>query len=145
MIGAEQPQPQARIDELIRAGQEKLASGDPIEAHRLLHQAASLYPRDERVWLALLDVVKTVEDRRVCLENIVAINPDNKTATRQLRALNLITGQNETADPATAPENSEMSWQAMTFLRLVKLLLVLIACLIGLVLVITLGDIVKLI
>jgi hypothetical protein len=51
-------------------------------------KAAELSPYDERVWLALLEVVSEEDDRRVCLENIVRINPANQKAARQLQALN---------------------------------------------------------
>jgi hypothetical protein len=39
------------------------------------------------VWLALLQVLDRTDDRQVCLENIIAINPVNTDARRQLRIL----------------------------------------------------------
>ncbi len=59
-----------------------LRAGKKKKAHELLRQAASLAPYDEAVWWALLDVVDSEEDRVACLENILAINPDNGEALR---------------------------------------------------------------
>ncbi|MCA9902605.1 MAG: hypothetical protein KC547_02010 [Anaerolineae bacterium] len=59
-----------------------LRSGKRDKAHQLLRQAASLSPYDEAIWWALLDVVDTEDDRVVCLENILAINPENPEAQR---------------------------------------------------------------
>jgi len=59
--------------------------GNKQKAHELLRQAASLAPYDEAVWWSLLDVVETEPDRMTCLENILAINPDNAEARRLQR------------------------------------------------------------
>ena len=45
-----------------------------------------LDPYNEQVWLALLEVLDTPEDRRVCLQNILSINPMNVQARRMMRA-----------------------------------------------------------
>lgn len=77
----------ARVNELLEAGRAAFNAGSPRQAHDLWREAASLDPYDERVWVALLDVLETDADVRVCLENILAINPLNVGARRQLRAL----------------------------------------------------------
>ncbi len=56
-------------------------------AHNIWRQAAVTNPYDERVWTSLMDVLIYDDDREVCLENIIAINPLNTEARRQLRAL----------------------------------------------------------
>ncbi len=43
--------------------------------------------RNELAWLWLSGVVKTTEDRRICLENVLAINPENTTARWGLEKL----------------------------------------------------------
>lgn len=73
-----------RVNELMRAGHVALGKGDRKGAHRLWRQVAALEPENEHVWLSLLTVVDTHEDRRVCLENIVRINPRNVQAANQL-------------------------------------------------------------
>ena len=78
-----------RAAELLRAGRSALADGQDERAHDLWRQSATLYPQNEAVWLSLLQVVRSSDDRRVCLENIITINPRNEQALRQLRALTL--------------------------------------------------------
>lgn len=76
-----------RANELMRAGLVAYASGDHQQAHDLWRQVAAIRPHQEQVWLALLSVVNNEEDRRVCLENILYINPKNRQAQQQLRAI----------------------------------------------------------
>lgn len=77
-------QNRVRFVELMRAGQVAYAKGKRRRAHQLWQHAAMLSPYEEQVWLALLNVLDSDEDRRVCLENIVAINPRNLQAREQL-------------------------------------------------------------
>lgn len=75
------------LDELLAAGQAELLAGNPDRAHDLWRAAAVANPYDERVWTSLLEVLTEESDREVCLENIIAINPLNPDARRQLRAV----------------------------------------------------------
>lgn len=70
------------VARLLSDSSSALRAGKRDKAHQLLRQAASLAPYDEAVWWALLEVVDTEDDRVVCLENILAINPDNAEAQR---------------------------------------------------------------
>lgn len=74
-----------RVDALLERGELALEDGDRRKAHDFWREAAVLNPYDERVWLALYDVLELPEDRRVCLENVIAINPFNTHARQQLR------------------------------------------------------------
>ena len=74
-----------RFHEFMRAGNVAYAQGDREEAHYLWRRAANLDPHSEQVWLALLNVLDNEEDRRVCLQNIVAINPNNVQARERLQ------------------------------------------------------------
>jgi|SRR5690606_10516131 len=76
----------ADFERLMREGRIALNRGDAVLAHDLWREAAMLDPYNEEVWLALLDVLDSLEDRRVCLQNIVEINPLNAQARRMLRA-----------------------------------------------------------
>ncbi len=71
---------------LIEAGRMAYAQGNRQRAHDLWREAATIDPYSEQVWLALLDVLDSDDDRIVCLQNIIAINPMNIQARRQLRA-----------------------------------------------------------
>jgi hypothetical protein len=73
-----------RFVELMRAGHVAFSKGKRQQAHDIWRHAAMLHPYDEQVWLALLNVLDSEDDRRVCLQNIVAINPNNLQAQAQL-------------------------------------------------------------
>lgn len=75
----------SRVDALLVAGNDAFKAGEQQRAHDYWREAATLDPYDERVWMALLKVVEAPNDRRVCLENIVSINPLNAPARQQLR------------------------------------------------------------
>lgn len=75
-----------QVEQLLTEGQTALAGGDAPQAHTLWRKAAALDPYDERIWLRLFSVVEGANDRRACLENIVALNPLNAEARRLLRA-----------------------------------------------------------
>lgn len=85
LMAADRLTDNARVNELLAAGKQALAEGKRKQAHDLWREAAILAPYDERVWIALFKVLDTREDRRVCLENIIAINPLNAKARRLLR------------------------------------------------------------
>ena len=74
-------EPYARM---MRLGQACYAQGARKQAHRYWRRAALIDPGNEEVWLSLLNVVETDEDRRVCLENILAINPHNQEVLAHL-------------------------------------------------------------
>ena len=75
------------LEDLLEAGKQAFAAGDRRAAHELWRTAAVANPYDERVWASLLQVLRREDDRQVCLENIISINPLNTDARRQLRGL----------------------------------------------------------
>jgi ferric-dicitrate binding protein FerR (iron transport regulator) len=72
---------------LFKAGQEAARAGENTKAHELFRQAIEIDPYHEQIWLWLASVVETDEDRRVCFENVLELNPTNPTARRQLLKL----------------------------------------------------------
>src|SRR5512145_253770 len=76
--------PSRQFTDLMQSGRVAYVAGKTKVAHDLWRQAAAVEPYNEQVWLALLDVLENDEDRRVCLQNIVSINPLNVQARRQL-------------------------------------------------------------
>jgi ferric-dicitrate binding protein FerR (iron transport regulator) len=72
---------------LYKAGKTAAKQGENAKAHDLLRQAVEIDPYHEQVWLWLASVVETDEDRRVCFENVLELNPDNMTAKAQLNKL----------------------------------------------------------
>jgi hypothetical protein len=78
----------ASFDQFIQAGKAAYAAGEKRRAHELWREAATIDPYQEKVWVALLRVLESDDDRRVCLENILAINPGNQKARRHLNRIN---------------------------------------------------------
>jgi hypothetical protein len=76
--------PMEQYDALLQAGRKAQRDGQQQAAHSYLKEAARLNPYDEKVWLALLQVIEVDDDRLVCLHNIVQINPHNREARREL-------------------------------------------------------------
>jgi ferric-dicitrate binding protein FerR (iron transport regulator) len=75
---------QSNFADLMQAGRVAYTAGKRKMAHDLWREAANIDPYNEQVWLALLDVIESDSDKRVCLQNILAINPMNVQARRQL-------------------------------------------------------------
>ena len=62
-------------------------AGRKAEARTLLEKVIELDDHNETAWLWLSGAVDTNEDRLVCLENVLTINPDNELAQRGLARL----------------------------------------------------------
>ncbi len=73
----------AALEQAIQA----IKMGDRDEGRRLLEEILENEESNEQVWLWLCAVVDTDEDREVCLENVLAINPHNTVAQRGIEAL----------------------------------------------------------
>jgi len=69
-------------DELLKQGIAALKEGRKTEARGLLTQVVEQDERNEVAWLWLSGAVDTDEERRLCLKNVLAINPDNEAARR---------------------------------------------------------------
>jgi len=69
---------------LLAQGIEAAKSGDKATARDRLYDAVDLDPKNEAAWVWLSYVVETIEDRKVCLENVLVINPSSEYALRGL-------------------------------------------------------------
>jgi len=74
-------------NDLLKQGITALNAGQKAEARRLLMQVVKEDERNEMGWLWLSGAVDTDEDRRVCLESVLVINPNNGMAKRGLASL----------------------------------------------------------
>lgn len=108
-----------RFTELMRAGEVAYATGKRQQAHYIWRRAAMLRPYDEQVWLALLNVVDDDEDRRVCLENIIAINPHNLQAQYQLTNTWGMRSAHATGEVIAVPSEEPFDWRYI-LLRVVE-------------------------
>lgn len=73
---------------LTQAGIRAVNAGHNAEARQLLRQALELDENNESAWLWLAAAVDTPSERRVCLNNVLRINPRNETARRALAKIN---------------------------------------------------------
>jgi tetratricopeptide (TPR) repeat protein len=77
----------ARAKKLLQDGIAAAKAGKNNEARMFLEQAVELDERSEQGWLWLSGVVDSLEERRICLEHVLAINPNNEHAQAGLRWL----------------------------------------------------------
>jgi hypothetical protein len=71
------------VDEAI----EQIRAGNREEGRHMLEEILEQDETNEDVWLWLSSVVDTDEDREICLENVLALNPDNEVAQKGLELL----------------------------------------------------------
>jgi hypothetical protein len=121
---------------LMRLGQVAHAQGDSKQAHDYWQQAAIHEPDNEQVWTALMWVLETDEDRKVCLKNILTISPNNLQAQEMLDELIGDTQADERVEPDIEP-NAEPPPFPITRLVLRLIQSLVMGVLIALVLVLT--------
>jgi len=107
---------------LFKAGQEAARAGENAKAHELFRQAIEIDPYHEQIWLWLASVVETDEDRRVCFENVLELNPTNPTARRQLQKLEQ-KALEEALNPQSGPKKGLTRRRKLFRLVLVLLIL----------------------
>jgi hypothetical protein len=74
---------QATLAQAVAAARE----GRKAEARHLLESILNQDERNEQAWLWLSGVVDDEEERLICLENVLAINPHNEMVRKGLVAL----------------------------------------------------------
>ena len=68
-------------------GMASARAGQRAEAYNLLLDVVELDQHNEQAWLWLSAVTDNLEDQRICLENVLTINPDNSVARERLAVL----------------------------------------------------------
>lgn len=81
--------PRGVVSRLLRAGVDAAKRQRMDQARELLYQVIDLDDRNEAAWLWLGEVAPGVDERIVCLENVLAANPRNQVAREGLRHLQL--------------------------------------------------------
>jgi len=107
------------IEARLERGIEAARAGDRKRArHHFIH-VIELDQYNEQAWLWLNEVVESVADRRVCLENILLIDPSNTSAAAELEHL-LRQPRDRSAPPSALPyltalgeweEQGEWEWR----------------------------------
>jgi hypothetical protein len=88
-----------QVMQWLRQGIAAAKAGDAERARELLLQVVDADENNEQAWLWLSSVVDNDADREVCLENVLAINPDNNLAKAGLAHL-----RSRKAPPPAPPE-----------------------------------------
>jgi hypothetical protein len=74
-------------DALVRDAIKAFRGGNKAQARTLLERATELDSMNEQAWMWMSAVVESVDDQRVCLENVIYINPHNEKARQGLKML----------------------------------------------------------
>jgi hypothetical protein len=93
----------ANVEAMVREGSSALKAGRKDEARALLMKAVELDQFHEEAWLWLSAVVETLEDQQTCLENVLAINPNNERAKQGIKYIDQQRGGSVPAAPPPPP------------------------------------------
>lgn len=96
----------ANVEGLVREGINAIKAGKKDEGRALLLKAVELDQYNEQAWLWLSGVLDSLEDQRTCLENVLAINPNNERAKKgidYLATLEAGGGASTPSQPAPSP------------------------------------------
>lgn len=90
----------ADVEQQIAQAVSAFKAGRKEEARSILMSVIEVDERNEKAWLYLSALVDTLEDQQVCLENVLAINPDNVKARKGLdKVLQQISAQQASNPP----------------------------------------------
>ena len=89
------------IEQLLREGIEAAQAGQKDQARQLLLQVIAEDEGQESAWLWLSELVDDPEQKQICLENVLALNPGNTAAKDGLRRL-------REQDPVSVPEAEDV-------------------------------------
>ena len=101
---------EADVDDLLREAITAVKRGDKENGRVLLMQLLEIDERNEQAWLWLSGAVEDKEERIICLENVLAINPENKLAQKGLARF----GSAHPQDTATTQEKPKSSNRIVT-------------------------------
>src|SRR5512134_1739560 len=86
-------------EELLQAGITAAKTGEITTASNLLIQVVQTDPNSELGWL-WLGLCRTVpEQREYCFRKVLAINPQNSEARRQMESLQVLTVNSQEIEP----------------------------------------------
>lgn len=90
-------------DQLLKQGIAAYKAGRKEEARELFYQTLELDRNNEQAWMWLSGAVDTNRERRICLEEVLALNPNNAIAKRGLEHLQALSEEPLSQEPP-APE-----------------------------------------
>ena len=95
-----------QVSEWLREGVAAAQAGRRAEARALLMRVIEANERNEQAWLWLSGVVDTDEERLICLENVLTLNPDNvraRAGMKWLQKRGVVAGPPEEEAPEAEP------------------------------------------
>lgn len=75
------------VDELLKQAQALVKQGRKADARPVLERIVREDDQNEQAWLWLSAVVDTLDDQRICLENVLMLNPTNVKAQKGLETI----------------------------------------------------------
>ena len=90
------------IKKWLKAASVAHKAGEKEKVRTILAQVLAVDERNEQGWLLLSQTVRAREDRQLCLENVLAINPDSQLAQQELRKLGIFLDENGPWEGETA-------------------------------------------
>ncbi len=78
---------EASVQAWLREGITAVKKGDRVQGRQLLEKVLAVDEHNEQAWLWLSGAVDSAEERQICLENVLTINPDNALAQKGLARL----------------------------------------------------------
>ncbi len=104
----ETPTPAADpVAELVRQGEQLLASMEKTRAYQIFVRATEISPRSEGAWMGRARATDDLDEALTCLEQVIAINPTNNQAREArtfYRVRKLREGMRKTPEPTPEPE-----------------------------------------
>lgn len=97
----------ANVDAMVRDAIRAYRAGNKAEARTLLERATDIDQNNEQAWMWLSAVVDSIDEQRICLENVLYLNPDNTNAKRGLEMLNKQSQETATVSPSSPEEASD--------------------------------------
>lgn len=89
-----------KTQEKLAQGIKAAKQGDRITAQNLLYDVVEADPHNEAAWVWLSYLAGTIADRKICLENVLVINPANDYALRGMAQITKFTNpQTDTSPP----------------------------------------------
>ena len=72
---------------LAEQGDNLLAQGDPQRAYELYSRAIELDPANIAAWLGKAQMAEQVTEKQICLQRVLALDPNNEQARREMENL----------------------------------------------------------
>jgi WD40 repeat protein len=80
-------EPNPQVEQLLEQGIKAAHSADKAAARALLEKVVELDEHSEKGWFWLAAVTDDIEEKKICLGNVLVINPDNQRARSLLEQL----------------------------------------------------------